>query len=248
MKYLEIKPDINLASYIDAYYTLETSPLFQPVSRRVFADGCSEIFINLGESKPVINYTIILKPGNVYFGGTMTASNVVNSVPNSRFLGIRFKPSGFSAFYNLPLDKVVNEIIEFPDNELYALAEIDDLIAQRLDQFFLQKLVSRKYETITPITQSIENRQGLISVGYVAQKHNMSLRTLERVFSKTIGISPKEFINIIRFQHAAKKIQQAHSELKILQVATDMGYYDHAHFTREFKKYSGLTPSELFPK
>ena len=248
MKYAEIKPDNHLAPYIDAYYTIETGPFFQPVTRRIFADGCSEIFINLGQSRPVVNHITILTPGNVYFGGTMTASNVINSVSDSRFLGIRFKPSGFSAFYDLPLDKVVNEIIEFPDNELYGLADIDNQVARRLDQFFLYRLIDRRYETITSITQSIESKQGLISVDHVADQHNVSLRTLERIFSKTVGISPKEFISIIRFQHAAKKLRQAKSELNLLQIATDMGYYDHSHFTREFKRYSGLAPSELIPK
>jgi len=248
MKYTEIKPDDRLVPYIDAYYTLETGPLQHPTARRIFADGCSELFINLGGSFPFINHTIGLKPGNIYFGGTMTASNVVSSKPNSRFLGIRFKPSGFSAFWDLPLDKVVNEIIEFPEKELYALAELDQRVGERLDKFFLHKLVSRKYETIVPITQSIENRMGLVSVDQVAERHNVSLRTLERIFNKTIGISPKEFISIVRFQHAAKKLQQSGSDLHLLQIATDMGYYDHSHFTREFKRYSGITPSELIAK
>jgi len=248
MKYAEIKPDNHLAPYIDAYYTIETGSLYRPVTRRIFADGCSEMFINLGTSTPSVNHVTILKPGHIYFGGTMTASNVVNSEPDSRFLGIRFKPSGFSAFYNLPLDTVVNQIIEFPDKELYALADLDGQLAQRLDKFFLHKLVNRKYETITPITQFIEYWQGLVSVDDVAEQHNVSLRTLERIFSKTVGIPPKEFINIIRFQHVAKKLQQADTDLHLLQIATDMGYYDHSHFTREFKRYSGLTPSELIAK
>jgi len=248
MKYAEYKPGLQLAPYIDAYYTLETGSLYQPLTRRIFADGCTEIFINLGESKPVVNNYTILYPGNIYLGGTMTASNLLNSVPNSRFLGIRFKPSGFSAFYNLPLDEIVDEIIEFPDKELYALAELDRQVVTRLDQFFSGRLKNRKYETITPITQTIEKFQGLISVDSVAQTHHVTLRTLERIFSKNIGISPKEFISIIRFQHAAKKLQQDTSGNNLLRIATDMGYYDHSHLTREIKKYSGLNPSELTGK
>ncbi|SHL90777.1 helix-turn-helix transcriptional regulator [Mucilaginibacter sp. OK098] len=248
MKYAEYKPGLQLAPYIDAYYTLETGALYQPVTRRIFADGCTEIFINLGESKPVVNNYTILYPGNIYLGGTMTASNLLNSVPNSRFLGIRFKPSGFSVFYNLPLDEIVDEIIEFPDKELYALAELDRQVVTRLDQFFSGRLKNRKYETIIPITQTIEKFQGLISVDNVAQTHHVTIRTLERIFSKNIGIPPKEFISIIRFQHAAKKLQRDTSGNNLLRIATDMGYYDHSHLTREIKKYSGLNPSELTGK
>ncbi|MGY4538608.1 AraC-like DNA-binding protein [Mucilaginibacter sp. UYNi724] len=245
MKLTEYKAGKNLASYIDAYYTLETGLLYQPANRQVFADGCTEIFINVGNSRPRINTDTVLVPGNIYLGGTMTVSNTVRSVPGSRFIGIRFKPFGVSAFYNIPLDELVDKIIEFPDKELYSLAEIDDGLINRLDHFFLGKLKLIKHSPIIPITETIFLSKGMVSVDYIAKTYNLSIRTLERIFIKDIGIPPTELIKIIRFKHAANKLQQAESAITLLKIAIDTGYYDHAHLSREVKKYSGITPSQI---
>jgi AraC-like DNA-binding protein len=245
IKYVEYIPDGSLSLYISAYWRLETGPLYQPVNRQIFADGCAEIFINIGESTPGVNKENVLKPGKVYFGGTMTGSSQVNSIPNSRFVGIRFKPSGFAAFYDMAMNEFVDAIVEFPDQELYTLVELEEGLADRLNVYFLRKLKSKKHEMILDMTRTIEQLKGMATVDHIARTHNVSNRTLERAFTKNIGIPPKEYIKIIRFQHAVKRLQARRKPNDLLGIAIDMGYYDHAHFTREIKKYSGLTPSEL---
>jgi AraC-like DNA-binding protein len=245
IKYAEYKPDGLLGLYISAYWSLETGPLYLPVNRPIFADGCAEIFINMGDSKPSVNNKSVLTPGKVYFGGTMTGSSQVGSIPNSRFVGIRFKPSGFTAFYNIAMSEFVDAIVEFPDQELYSLAALDEGLMDRLNAYFLRKLKSMKHEMILDMTRTIEHLHGIATVDHIARTHNVSNRTLERAFTKNIGIPPKEYIKIIRFQHAVKRLQYDRKPRSLLGIAIDMGYYDQAHFTREIKKYSGLTPSEL---
>ncbi|MGZ3833981.1 MAG: AraC family transcriptional regulator [Mucilaginibacter sp.] len=244
MKYAEYHPKDPLKKFIDAYYVLETDALYKPVARRVFADGCTEIFINIGTSTPHVNLFTPLSPGNIYLGGTMTIANIVSSVPNSTFVGIRFKPAGFSAFYNLPVDKIVDQIIEFPDKELMAIIDLDDQLVERLDKFFQAKL-RNSTASIIPIAETIDRHKGLVSVDFIASKHNVSIRTLERVFGRTIGIPPKEFIKIIRFQYAHKRLLKNNSGESLLSIACEMGYYDHSHLARDIKKYSGLNPSEI---
>lgn len=245
IRYAEYKPAESLDKYISAYWTLETGALYQPVTRPVFADGCAELFINIGDSTPSVNKITLLAPGKVYIGGTMTESSKVGSVPNSRFTGIRFKPSGFGAFYPIEMHEFVDYVVEFPEPGLYQLAELDEGIKARLDKYFIRKLMSKKQETIHSIINTIEQSKGLITVDDIARTHYLGHRTLERVFTKNIGISPKEYINIIRFQHTLKKLQKTVKPHNFLGLAIDMGYYDQAHFAREIKKYSGLTPSEI---
>jgi AraC-like DNA-binding protein len=244
MRYKEFKPEKILKAYIDAYWILETDSLYKPATRRIFADGCTEIFINIGNSTPYVNSVTPLRPCRIYLGGTMTSSSIVTSVPNSSFAGIRFKPAGFSAFYHLPLDKIVDRIIEFPDKELIKLIDLDEELPIRLDKFFLAK-IKPDLSAILPITGAIEQHKGLVTVDFIAKDQHLSHRTLERIFNRDLGIPPKEFIKIIRFQHASKKVKMARSQESLLRIAYETGYYDHAHLTREFKRYSGLNPSEM---
>jgi AraC-like DNA-binding protein len=247
MQYREHQPSEILADHIDIYWTLETGPMHESSIRRIIADGCTEIFVNIGSSTPCVNAVTLLHPGHIYLGGTMTGFSLVSSHPLSRFVGIRFKPSGFSAFYDRALDELVDRIIDFPDKELLELIETDESVVGRLNSFFEKKMREGRRETIIEITATIESLQGNTTVEQLAASHHVSIRTLERIFSRHIGIPPKEFIKIIRFQHTIKRLQNNSSGHSLLQIAADMGYYDHAHLAREIKTYSGLSPSAFMP-
>jgi transcriptional regulator GlxA family with amidase domain len=68
---------------------------------------------------------------------------------------------------------------------------------------------------------------------------------LERNFKKLIGLSPKEYSSIIRFQHALSLIKDSKQDLSLLDIAFECGYYDHSHLSLEIKRNTGLLPSSL---
>ena len=78
-----------------------------------------------------------------------------------------------------------------------------------------------------------------------AKKHFTTARHLERQFNQQIGISPKEFINLTRFNKAFEKLQRGGKQT-LSNIAWEFGYYDNAHFTNDFKRYTGKAPTEFF--
>jgi AraC-like DNA-binding protein len=244
MNYTEYIPAQELNAYIDVYWVIETNALVKPFERHIYADGCTEIFINLGSSVPVLNGSIDLMPGNIYLGGTMTCAMVLTSMPNSRFVGIRFKPAGFAAFYGLPANEIVDRVIEFPDHNLMSIIGTDEGLSKRLDDFFIKKIVHEPLRLIAAVS-AVKRCKGMVSVDVLAKGHNLTTRTLERLFMKEMGIPPKVFISIVKFMHASKRIQKNDQKDSLFRIAYEMGYYDHSHLTREIKKFSGLNPSEI---
>jgi AraC-like DNA-binding protein len=95
----------------------------------------------------------------------------------------------------------------------------------------------------------------------LSRNFHVGNRTMERIFKENVGIPPKEFIKIVRFQEVLRRLRQIRppdvsnggmqdgspgvSEESLLRIAFELGYYDHAHLTNEFKKYAGIRPSEL---
>ncbi|TWV97499.1 helix-turn-helix domain-containing protein [Chitinophaga pinensis] len=69
-------------------------------------------------------------------------------------------------------------------------------------------------------------------------KKHITTRQLERNFQRHIGVSPKEFTNIVRFRCALSQIKHNKQEGSLLSIALDCGYYDHAHLTNEIKRYT----------
>ncbi|WP_457126881.1 DUF6597 domain-containing transcriptional factor [Mucilaginibacter sp. HD30] len=244
MKYAEFAPCEQLSPYIETYWVLQTGAVVSAPQRRIFADGCMEIFINVGSSKPLFNHLTELKPGHSYLGGTMSCSGVVTSHPDSIFVGIRFKPAGFAHFYQVPAEELVDKTIEFPDRHLMSLIDLDPGLGARLDEFFKSKLKTST-SALIPITGTVTRFKGLLTVDFLAREHHITPRTLERSFKREIGISPKLFIGIVKFMHASKRIEYNKGKDSLLRIAHEQGYYDHAHLTKEVKRYTGLNPSDI---
>jgi len=243
--YLKFEPAPALKHCIDFYWLLQTGSSYEPVCVPLFADTSTDIFANLGSSPAAFNQNCLMSPGGLYVGGTSTCAGFVNSLPNSIFIGIRFKPCGLHTIYKFPLVELVNNIIDFHDRELLLLLDVDAGLPARLDAYFFSKLTSAAMPA--PIAKVVLGAKGLISVDQLAEKCNVSSRTLERQAYAGLGIGPKEFISIVRFQTVLKALQKMRTNGSMMQVAYQAGYYDPAHFTREVKKYAGLTPSLIFP-
>ncbi len=255
MSFTQYQPAGPLREYIDAYWVrvtplgLSTAVANLPVSRRIYADGCSDIFVNMGAFAACYNSTVSIHPGRLYLGGTMTAYGVVSSMAGSVFVGIRFRPGGFFALYRIAMEEALDLVIEFPDPELLSLLgnHAAQEFAAQLDGHFLTKPVNLKHDFVS-IYQKIYHLKGQVSVEGLSRDSHVSHRTMDRIFKQNVGTHPKEFIQIVRFQEVLKRLRSAASGQtppeSLLRIAYELGYYDHAHLTNEFKRYSGVTPSE----
>jgi AraC-like DNA-binding protein len=77
-------------------------------------------------------------------------------------------------------------------------------------------------------------------IGY-SQKHFIDL------FRKQVGVAPKQYLKIMRFQKAILEAETSHS-INWSQLALDSGFYDQAHFIHDFKEFSGFTPNEYLQR
>ena len=81
----------------------------------------------------------------------------------------------------------------------------------------------------------------LYSVAAVAQACGVSVRVLERFFLATEGEAPRRHLKHLRMQRALELLREG---CNVSQTADRLGYHDHSHFSREFKKYYGFAPKE----
>ena len=245
MRYDKYRPHTLLEKYIDFYWVLQTDLNYKPLKVPLFADACTDVFVNLGNSVADFNGHFPIARGGVYMGGPATSANFVHCFPDCIFVGIRFKAGGLPLFYHIPLAELVDGIAEFQDNQLFSIMGMDKLLPARLDQYFLSR--KRSIAPITSIAEAVYSYKGRISVDSLARECNLSNRTIERFFYTNMGIGPKEFISIVRFQQVLNVLRSGYTRGELLRFAFEMGYYDQAHFIKDIKKRSGLTPSALGP-
>jgi len=244
MTYNQFDPHPALMDYIDAFWTA-TGDGKELTTEKILPDGCVDIIFNLGEDCKTDDNNFTMQNGKVYLVGTMTRFKKTNMNPGTNLLGIRFKPAAFSAFYKFSsLHEVTDQTIEFEKVSSPDLQKTIQHSTAYLNHFFLNKLSKPKH-ILLPVVADIQNHKGQMNVPTLAQRHFTTTRQLERSFKQHIGVSPKEFINFVRYQFTLSLIQNKNSARNLFDIAFDCGYYDHAHLTNEIKRYTGVVPSQL---
>ncbi|WP_370576657.1 helix-turn-helix domain-containing protein [Pedobacter sp. AK013] len=111
--------------------------------------------------------------------------------------------------------------------------------------FFFSQRIKSKNNQLQSVINDIHSTNGQTSIYDLSKRNFTTIRQLERSFKKYIGLSPKEYSNIIRFQNALNIIKNSDKNRSLLDIAFECGYYDHSHLSNEIKRNTGLSPSLL---
>ncbi len=244
MDYLKIKPCKELEPYIHFFWELKGNPN-KAQWERVYPDGCSGIILNLGNDCLTDNGSLSLEFGKTYAVGAMNSYKDSLIDIDTHLAGARLKPAAFANFYSYdPADKLINDTVEFEKSNSFSLDKIVRQSFSYFDCFFLER-IKNKNIPLQSVINDINVTKGQISIYELAQKNCTTVRQLERNFKKYIGLSPKEYTNIIRFQNALNCIQKTDDDQSLSDIAFECGYYDLSHFSNEIKRNTGLSPSSL---
>lgn len=244
MKHLEFSAHNKLTSFIDAYWEITCEESVSSVIKAL-PDGCVDIIINLGDDFVIENENIVLKSEKAYLAGAITSCKEVNTLRETRLIGVRFKPGAFSHFYAFSsLHEATNNFVELSNDFVPKLNSFSSDISSTFDSYYYNKLIQTK-NSLLPVIETINKHRGNVSVIELADRHFTTVKQLERHFKYQIGLSPKEFLNTVRYKFAQQLILMSQPRRPLYDIAYECGYYDQAHLCKEIKKYTGVVPSSL---
>jgi AraC-like DNA-binding protein len=143
----------------------------------------------------------------------------------------------------LSLDELVPESRQLADRlrEAHAWQERFALV-----ESFLARRLADAAPPAREVAWSVEvlrRSAGRAAIRSLAQEIGWSHRRLITRFREQVGLTPKAFARVVRFDRAAERLRS--SSRKIVEIAYDCGYFDQAHLTREFRELAGVTPAEF---
>ncbi|MFC7347907.1 DUF6597 domain-containing transcriptional factor [Chryseobacterium zhengzhouense] len=244
MQYKKIKPHRELEPFIHFYWELKGNEI-EKQWERVFPDGCAGVLINLGNACLTDNGSFSMEFGKTYVVGAMNSFKDSIIDRGTHLLGVCLKPATFANFYNYASqNELTNDTVEFEKSNSFNIDKTLDNPFNYFNQFFSDRLKSKNIQLQSTL-EDIHSTKGKLSIDGVAKRNFTTVRQLERNFKKLIGLSPKEYSNIIRFQHALHLIKNSDQNRNLLDIAFECGYYDHSHLSNDIKRNTGLTPSLL---
>ncbi len=167
---------------------------------------------------------------------------------------MKFKPGAFYPFIKSPVSAFTDSVISLRDAfgveghalEEAILAEEDEGAAIKLMDDFLSKRLPKQDENVSVINQIIDGiiaDREIAKVDNVVYRFGLNKRTLQRLFSQYVGVSPKWVIKRYRLHEAAEQLE-AGVVVDWAKLAQDLGYFDQAHFIKDFKTIVGKAPAE----
>lgn len=243
--YREVAPDNSLRNIISCYWELKTiRPLDNEFIYSVVTDGCIDIFFEL--RRPHENFVM----------GVCKKYTEFNIGKDFNYAGVRFLPTMFPQLFKINASELSNSFAALGDvipatanfitnyfNEHHVINDVRKIF----DDYFLQLLKNVHFDYDGRLYEALDII--LKNAGALKIETNIntgiSQRQLLRLFEYYIGETPKTFSRIVRFQHILQARPSIQS-LKQNKLFYDVGYYDQAHFIKEFRNFYGVTPTKAF--
>lgn len=244
MGYWEERPVDVLRPYVAALWIWEG--VAPPDSYRVLPDGCIDIIFSStrAENRDAHRLDVV---------GTMTRCLVVSRVGLPIVLGVRFRPGGALPFLDCPASEITDAHLSLEEmwgqdanrllcrlGECVSVSErlslIQRALLERIDGAFPEDkrmMYAARHIAADPRFSNLDN---------LASDMGLSPRQFRRRFEAEVGIGPKRFGRVIRFQRCLQMVLQRGG--RWADLAYEHGYCDQAHLIRDFKEFTGLSPTQ----
>jgi AraC-like DNA-binding protein len=202
---------------------------------------------------------------NVTFEVTDTRTGAfVNGVCTKRFareltgvgwtFGVKFWAGGFGAFTGIDVGSFRDDVLPLADvfddaerlTDLVLSASDDQRRRAVVEAFLSERLTAEddpSYQLVLQIVGAIVTDRKLTRVDQLTERFGVPVRTLQRLFRRYVGVGPKWVLRRYRLHDGAELLARGRTD-ELAALAVELGYFDQAHFSREFSEEVGMAPLE----
>lgn len=244
------RPCAVLEPFIRYYWVLRCD---EERSALTFPIGCPQLIFHRGSCFRLPE--LDLRQARFSISGQVNFPAIVSSERGVETIVVVFRPHALATVFGVPVATFYNREIDgfaLGDRALNRLAQevlnadsaecaikvIDRRLAARLSEAMLPE-----FDRVDAVMRYLAAERMAVRVEEMARRACLSRKQFERVFFKTVGMNPKEYSAIVRFQRAMWLMQRGVADP--LDVVGYCGYADQSHFIRECRRFSGMTPGRL---
>jgi AraC-like DNA-binding protein len=244
------QPGPPLSAFVDLIWHYRMPPAPHRFER-ILPSGDMSIVVNLTGGG--------LRAGDETFPGALVCGAfseyfTIDIAQQAYTLGIHFKPGGAAPFLKLPAGELEGRHVALDDVWGADAAELHDKLLHAgsaemrfdlVERVLRQRLGARDPHPAT--AYALREIEGEATVADLADRIGLSAKRLADVFRADVGLTPKRYRRVRRFQRALRRLNEG-KQVDWADFALDCGYYDQPHFIRDFQAFSGLNPSSYTPR
>jgi AraC-like DNA-binding protein len=255
MGYLARRPSPFLSYFVESLWHFE-GDAFSYARERILPSGKLQLLINLDEdqlrSYHGDGYVRLQRIRGAALCGAFTRHFAIDTAEQRAIVGVSFHPGGAFPFFTAPTDAVCDDHVELGDlwgrdGQLLRerlLEQPTPAARLQLLERLLLKLAVRPLQSNPALSYALDELEGGAAISAVVTRLGSTPRRFIREFSQAVGLTPKRWQRIRRFQRVLSSVE---SGADWAQVALDCGYFDQAHLIHDFHAFSGISPSRYHP-
>jgi len=221
---------------------------------RMIPSGCMHIVFRFSDQPIRIFKCLEDTEGDAFYRGAvagMRSAYYVKDIARSACtVGASLRPGACEALFGIPADEVSGRHVALEDlwgNEARCLSErlqeTNDFERLEVFESFLANRLPRVSAIHPAIAHALSRFSTTTDIGKIVEETGYSHRHFIQLFRQSVGISPRIYTRLVRFQrtltHGVDKTRG-----RWIDVALEAGYADQAHFNREFRELTGISPTE----
>jgi AraC-like DNA-binding protein len=256
MRFLSHRPSPPLSGFVDQFWLSEG---YAPshAMERLLPTGTLELVINLREDRIRIydgpDTASCRTMGGAVVCGAHSGFFVIDTAQQESVIGIHFRAGGAFPFLHLTAGELLNAHVPLESlwgsraetlRDRLLEARTPDAKFRVLEQTLLAMADRRlmRHPAVTLALEELERVPATGSLRDLAERTGMCQRRFIRLFTEEVGLTPKLFARIRRFQEVLRLVERG-GHINWARIAAACGYYDQAHFIRDFGLFSGINPT-----
>jgi AraC-like DNA-binding protein len=257
MLYRRYRPRPPLGRFVELLWFYEGFARPAHEKERLLPDGSVEMVFNLAEDR-IRLYDRENTDKSQTFGGSVICGPhsqffVIDTAEQEVVAGVHFRPGGAYPFFKLPSAELHNLHVGLDAiwgaragevRERLLAAKTPETKFSVLEEALLAAAGGRldRHPAVAFALQEFQSRPHARRIAEVSAEVGLSARRFIDAFQKEVGLTPKLFCRVRRFQNVLQFIENQ-PEIDWIQIALDCGYYDQPHFIHDFRAFSGINPS-----
>ncbi|MGH7539515.1 MAG: AraC family transcriptional regulator [Gemmatimonadota bacterium] len=255
--FFSFPPGAELAPFVDSFWGVRGSAHYHVES--VLPNGAIELMVNFGPRQKVVAYgerDAQDEFRRAWIAGIQDQRVVHASPEGANHIAARFRAGGAHAFFDLPMYELTNRVVELDDligsgatgqlwSRLRDVAD-DEGRCRAFERWLLERrtAVHPSFATVRRAIDLLRGSARGTPVGVVCARLGMSNRHLIKQFRETVGLAPKSYGRIDRFQSVIGACR-GKDDVSWSRLAVEYGFADQSHLIREFRRLGMITPGEF---
>jgi len=234
--------------YVDCYWVIESDASPNQDIEKIIPDGFIEIIYHYGDTYRISLTGDWKEQNDKLFAGQIDKHFYIENDGRTGMIGIKLRPETATLMFGIDMSQHTNQVTSIAN--IPALEEVANLFKDReynkiidnVEGYLINRISEIEPHPIQRAIDLVFEENGMTTVQQISKELNFSQRQLERYFKKFIGLSPKLYMRIIRFNYIFELIKNKDTNWQDL--VFESGYYDQSHFIKNFQEFTGEDPTK----